>query len=561
MHKIIISLLCLAFLPLQSSCASVNTESIQQNNEFRNTVTSYVRHLAEHLVLHTPSPQLELLDTSWNNQYSHTYWSAIISIYYQGKKIGQGQTKNQSSLAKTIQQATEQALSHTTLPEITANELSTFRFHITFNYPPNSYYTFIEEGNKGVELLGNRAALRQMDTDSIKKQITASQYYLLGVMHPEIHGFFKRYDASRDERSDNLRTIYSASSLYSLLKLYQFNKDPELKKHFKPIAQFLLSMQIPDGENTGGFYYAYHVKTHKKTLRAVVGTASKTIFTLLELHRFSGEQLYLTAAKRAGDWLITMVKSDGRVTSEAIYSKDHWQYNHNQSFLYSGQVLSALSRLALVTKEPRYYKTASLIARRIVKETTRQNYFVGDDFRAPNTISTSWVTMALIDYAKVNKAPLYKDVINKAAAEILARQITNPEDAYNHGRYLDTMTTSGNGWINEVLSELYPFCKSQNRSGCTKYREAIILTSRWLLQNAYTTTNSYDLKNPSQAIGGFMRNFLSQSVRTDAVCHGVNSLVNLMTILGPDYQSLVTLAERPFAETIGLLRIGAAEPG
>ena len=181
---------------------------------------------------------------------------------------------------------------------------------------------------------------------------------------------------------------------------------------------------------------------------------------------------------------------------------------------------------------------------------------MGDDFRAPNTVSTSWVVMSLVDYAKTNKEPLYRKLIQNAASEILARQIYNLDDAYNHGRYLDTMTTSGNGWINEVMGELYQFCSDQQLSGCKQYQDAIVLTSRWLLQNVYTQANSYDIKNPSHAIGGFMRNFISQAVRTDAVCHGLNSLINLLTIVGSDNHILVRLPEQSFDQTIGLLRIG-----
>ncbi|WP_019217891.1 glycoside hydrolase family 76 protein [Legionella tunisiensis] len=276
----------------------------------------------------------------------------------------------------------------------------------------------------------------------------------------------------------------------------------------------------------------------------------------MELYRFYHDEAYLTAAIRAGDWLLTMVKDDGHVVSGVRCKLDHWNYNQKQSFLYSGQVLSALSRLYLTTNDQRYYDAASKIAKHMAIAANKQGDFVGDDFRTPNTISTSWVLMALIDYSKINNTPLYHKVISKAASAILARQIHDRHDAYNHGRYLDTMATSGNGWINEVMGELHQFCLSQGRSDCKQYRDAMILTSRWLLQNAYTEASSYDVKNPSQAIGGFMRDFVSQTIRTDAVCHGVNSLISLLTMIGQQNQHLITLAERPFEETIGLLRIG-----
>ena len=46
----------------------------------------------------------------------------------------------------------------------------------------------------------------------------------------------------------------------------------------------------------------------------MVGSVSKTVFTLLELSRRNNrESRYLDAAKRAGEWLLTRVQNDGDV--------------------------------------------------------------------------------------------------------------------------------------------------------------------------------------------------------------------------------------------------------
>lgn len=565
MHKIIIaSLLSLVLLTLSqnlpasalpSSAAIAPPPANQQSNEFRNTVIEYVRSVAAYKLFNAPLPNDQLLDMQWDKQYAHRYWYVTVAAYYQGQQVALG-SANESSLAKTVEKATEHALEHSHLIPISAQELAALRFQITFDYPPHRYFSFIEDRGKGLELQSNRVVLRYLDRDLINQQIRSSQHYLLNNLHPQLHGFYKKYDAAEDARSSKLHTIYTASSLYTLLKIYHLNKDPYLEKNFKAIASFLLNMQVMHGKNAGGFYYSYDINTKERVCFLAVGTSSKTIFTLLELYRFYHDEAYLAAAKRAGDWLLTMIKDDGQVISGARCKLNNWSYNNKQSFLYSGQVLSALSRLYLITKDKRYYEAANKIAQHMVVAANKQGDFVGDDFRAANTISTSWVLMALIDYSKINNAPLYRKVISNVAAEILARQIYDLNDPYNHGRYLDTMATSGNGWINEVMGELYQLCTSQGMPNCKQYRDAITLTSRWLLQNAYTEANSYDIKNPSQAIGGFMRDFISKTIRTDAVCHGVNSLITLLNIIGQQNQRLVTLAERPFDETIGLLRIG-----
>jgi hypothetical protein len=555
------ALLCLllALVPSPPAAAAALADSGGSTaaSEFRDAVLPYARATAAHAALAAPMPAAQPLRQRWDSRYRQNHWSIAVTLYRQGRKIGQGAAR-EPRLTDSLQHATERALADTGLRAIDADTLNSLVFKIAFAYPPGRAFSIIEADGKGLELLGNRIALRQLDTALIRQRIAAGGQYLLGVMDPELHGFFKKYDAQQDRRSPVLRTIYSASSLYTLLKLRRYTGDQQLDRNFEPIAGFLLSMQKTSGENAGGFYYAYRKDSGEKTCRLVVGTASKTIFTLLELHRFyAGDDTYLAAARHAGDWLLGMIEADGRVMSAATCEGDSWHYDHRHSLLYTGQVLTALSRLYGVSRDPRYLAGASRIAQYLMATVARQGAFLGDDFRPPNTISTSWVTLALIDYAKINPDPLYPRVVQRTAAAILARQIHSADDAYNHGRYLDTMTTSGNGWINEVMGELYGFCNRRQLSGCRDYRDAMLLTSRWLLQNTYTPAGSYDLANPAPANGGFVRNYISHAVRTDAVCHGLNSLIALMNDTAPDARVLLTLPERPFEETLGLLRIGS----
>lgn len=526
------------------------------NQAFRNQIIQFIRAAAVDNIAALPQKTLDELDSKWNNHYQKTDWSVHISVYHQGIKMDEGSARG-AHLADTLQRATEAALAWHHAQRLSAEELNQYRFKVTFDYYPARLYSFIEYEEQGLELTGKLVAVRTLDSSLLAQQITRSQNYLLRVMHPQLYGFFKFYNAAEDKPETLLRTIYSASSLYTLLKLYAFNNDPQLEQKFKPIASFILSNQLKQGPNAGGFYYGYNPAKKTFTCKVVVGTASKTIFTLLELNRFyTNEPGYLKAAQRAGDWLLTMVHQDGKVTPVASCDKGSWQYQQKQSLLYSGQVLSALSRLYAVTRDPRYKATASRIAQHFVQLVNEQGTLLGDDFRPANSISTSWVMMSLIDYAKINDDPKYRNIIEQLAEKILSRQIINKEDIYSNGRYLDAMTTSGNGWINEVMGVLHDFCKSRSMANCHQYQQAMVLTSRWLVQNAYSRENTYNVKNPAIAIGGFITNFTTQTVRTDAVCHGVNSLINLLTLVGTDEQVLVDIPERPLQEVLPLLRAG-----
>ena len=546
-----ISLLCLAEPAINAATPEVN-----DNQLFRNEVVQYLRQVAAHTALGAAAPAGAALDARWSRAHQTIDWTVHITAYRKGAEIGRGDAHG-PGLADALRSAVEIFLLDAAAAIASNDDLEQLRFKVSFDYFPARTFSIIEYQGQGLELLSNRVAVRRINADMIKQQVNDSQRYLLDVMHPQLHGFYKNYNAGDNRHDSHLRTIYSSSSLYSLLKLYQLNRDPELEKNFRPIADFILARQIKAGENAGGFYYSIDPKTQKPSCLIVVGTASKSIFTLLELDRFyKNAPQYLQAARKAGDWLLTMVKADGRVSPTASCAQGAWRYEQKQSMLYSGQVLAALSRLTATTGDRRYLEGAGRIARRFIAEIERQGLLLGDDYRPPNSISSSWALMSLIDYAKINSGPEYRQLISRLGAMLIARQINNPDDAFNAGRYQDTISTSGNGWINEVMGNLYGFCVNERMPDCGPYRQAMIASSRWLLQNAYTEANSYETKNPAKAAGGFIRNFRLRYVRTDAVCHGVNSLISLLQITGPGESLSLELPEQPLAEILHMLRAG-----
>lgn len=538
-----------------SSLDSNLPQSIQQNNAFRDAVMHFVKQAASNYVNHVETPKEPALDKKWfNGGHPIVNWAMAVSLYQQGQLVGQGHmnTKTLSGgLAAITLDACKQA-------HLEANSLNNTRIKVTFYYPPDSrQYSFVDNGDKSAEWAGNVVPIRLMDTASLTSHILAEKAYLLRMIDPDTHSLFKGYHAKTDVRSTRLRTIYTASSLFTLLKINDELPDPAIQAQIEPMANFLLMMQETDGKNKGAFHYSYNKETQQKENRFVVGTASKTIFTLLVLYDKTHNEKYLNAAKLAGNWLMTKVDANGHVSPVlSMTKKKQWKQETKQSFLYSGQVLSALSRLYHVTNDKAYYKAATSIAKQFVAAVKKQGPFVGDDFRTPNSVSTSWLVMSLLDYAKINNEPIYRHTITRCAQELLIRQASDADDAFNNGRVVDLISASGNGWVNEVMTVLYPFCQAKHMPGCEGYRQFILHSSRWLMQNVYTSTNSIMVKNPAIADGGAIPNFLNDVVRTDAVCHGGNSLVGLLNIVGKQEQTLVVLPEMSLDEVLGLLGIG-----
>jgi len=279
----------------------------------------------------------------------------------------------------------------------------------------------------------------------------------------------------------------------------------------------------------------------------VVGTVSKVVFTLLDLARRESDPRYLQAAKRAGDWLLTRVDKNGDVlaaTSRDL-STGAWTDFGGYSVLYSSEVLSALSRLYGATGDRRYRRSAERIADKLIAQGAADGFVFGDDFRKPNTISTSWVAMALLDYTAVTPSAAAEKAMFAAAHQVISRQLVVPKkNLLEDGRFFDTWATSGNGWMNEVLVAVYQRCLVRARRECLRYRVAMQRTTRWLVQNTYTAENSYHIPNPERARGGSIRNDKVEAVRTDAVCHAGNSLIGVWQIMETETEPVSTVSNK-----------------
>lgn len=551
---------CVAFFMMVAvagfAVAAQDTE--EQNAAFRRAVMAVV-----HSTTANSSATIDpAFDQQWVNGGTSIvrHWTLKITLYSRGNIVGESQTQS-VSLSKGLKQATKMALQQAKLSK---KALSQTHFKVTFYYPPDGrQYSFVDDH----EIIGNNIVpVRILTPALIDNRVQMEKNYLLRMTDPELYGIFQKYDAEHDQRDKKLRTIYTASTLFTLLKVNALRPDTAIEARIVPMGDFLLMMQEKEGDNAGAFHYSYDPETQQKDYRFVVGTASKTIFTLLMLYDKTHDEKYMNAAQAAGNWLLKSVEYDGRVNPVMERDPDdatQWHQDTKQSFLYSGQVLSALSRLYLATGNDNYYQAATRIAERFSVHTMQHGYFVGDDFRTPNSISTSWMVLSLLDYAQIDKKPQstrYREIISRCADTLVDRQIMNAQDAFNDGRVSDISTSSGNGWINEVMTVLYPFCQKNNQPTCENYRRFIIHASRWLAQNMYNPDNSFGIKNPVAAEGGVITNFIAPTtVRTDAVCHGVNSLVGLLEILPPQESPetpLLQLPERPFDETLGLLKMG-----
>ena len=378
--------------------------------------------------------------------------------------------------------------------------------------------------------------VRVLDREAVERGVREGADYLMRSMHPRHHGVPRLYDPVSGSSGDRLHTTFSSSVVYALLGVHGLLGDEAALRHAIQGGAFLLDMQVKDAgsRRRGAFHYSLHIESGEKEERYVSGTAAKCIFALLALHQQTGDSAYLDAASSASAWLASLVRDDGTVTPHVRLKEGTWMRSTKRSLLYSGQALSALSRVHAATGDANSLAVAGRIAGHMLGRVGETGCYLGDDYRPPNPISSSWVLMSLLDYWRVTEDERCRDVLLECGPQLVARRWLDPSDPLNHGRLRGTYYTSGNGWIAEVLVELRDFAMAQEAGDGGLYRGAILDVFRWLQQFTYTAENTGRFAEPDRVVGGLIRSPYDASVRIDAVCHALNAYVGMLPHMGGD---------------------------
>lgn len=454
----------------------------------------------------------------------------VVVFYLDGERKASGKAMGEV-YSDTLAEAVRDLYEKGELGRLSEKDFLRGRFYAAVMFEDGRRISFVEYDGKGLEMTGKVTAVRHVDSEVISANIKEGKEYLLRMLDPKLHGIFKRYDAVLEEHDGRLRTIFTSSTLYTLLKMNDISPDPRIEKLVPLISSFILSMQKEDEPFKGAFHYAYRMDTAEREDELVVGTASKTIFTLLELYRRTGIETYLSSAVSAGEWLLTMIGDDGVIVNSVTKISGEWVEEIRFSYLYAGQCLSAFSRLYTVTGDKRYLEKAGIIAEIFIANSRAESYFVSDGWRSNfDPVPTSWVMMALLDYFKVTGDERARETIFRSAKVLIERQENNPRDIRDYGRYHAT-ATSGSGWIAEVLSEIYRYGMEKNWPEVREYKDSIIKAARWIIQNTYSPQNTFFIRNAENVYGGPIHQYNDDAVRTDAVCHGVNGYLNLLPYL------------------------------
>lgn len=302
-------------------------------------------------------------------------WLVRVTLYLQGESIAQAESMKSGFFSSIFKNAVIETLES---GGVSKQKTDDSRFLIEIGVLDGEMFSLVEHEGRAEEVRQGLIPVRQITREVLEQKIEQSKEYLFRAVHPQKGGVYKYYYPDQDKFDNSLRTTYSSTLLYSLLKINDFESDRRIEELIPKITDFIFSMQEKDKEKAiGAFHYSLDLEKDKKDNEFVVGTNSKTIYTLIKLYQRSGDKKYLDLAQKSADWLLTMQDDSGKMRSYIKYEDEKWHYSTKYSVLYNGQVLSALSRIYRVTGEEKYLTAARGIADNFLDMIEEQGCYVG----------------------------------------------------------------------------------------------------------------------------------------------------------------------------------------
>jgi hypothetical protein len=203
--------------------------------------------------------------------------------------------------------------------------------------------------------------------------------------------------------------------------------------------------------------------------------------------------------------------------------------NDNQLF-YPGEALLALATLYEQTGDERYHK--------VIDQSF--GYYTAYFKANKNPAFIPWHTMAYYKMYKLTGEQKYSEFIFEANDWLLEIQHTSCDPYPDFlGRFYDPLHdefgpphASSTGVYLEGLADAYALAKSKgDRIREEKYKNALILGTRSIMQLQFTDENMFYISKKNNARGGIATTESNNQIRIDNVQHNLMAFMKIMKIL------------------------------
>ncbi len=399
-----------------------------------------------------------------------------------------------------------------------AGEVPLFRFATS---------TWFTDGDELVKLYRGHRTFQHFDPATLLRHAELAGDYLRRAVGDDGR-FVYSYLPKTDEVKDSYNALRHCGTVYSMLELYEVNRDRELlaaaERALGYFEKSLLGRCRLGDLETACLVERGEVKLGGNAL-AIVALAKYTTVT--------GDRRYASLIDELGRWILATQADDGEFK---IHKQSHpgGEVSDFISGYYPGEALLALLRRP--EPDPRWIEAAERGARWLIEVR---------DAQVPNNSLNHdhWLLYALDELYRLRPNPLYLEHVTRISDAIQVRQRRqNPEFPDWLGSYYRPPRSTPTATRSEGLGAAYRLVRDIGRAGPGRHRpgraeqettllEALQLGVRFQLQTQFLPEKTLYLHDPARVLGGFHRSLTDYEIRIDYVQHNLSSLLMLRRFL------------------------------
>lgn len=339
---------------------------------------------------------------------------------------------------------------------------------------------------------------KDVSNELIKKSISSGLEWFLHSVNNETGRLEYMYYPSENTYSTDNNHVRQLASLWSITELKMFLNTSEADELIRNTLDYYLQFE--------------HKKDNYSCLliddQAKLGNNAFIILSLLNTPEYPNQKDLLN---RFAKGIVHLQQDNGSLNTYFFSNK-----NSGQDY-YPGEALLALMKLYKQTNNETYLEIVNN-AFPYYQQYWRQN---------KNTAFIPWHTQAyklLYEETFHSDIPLFIFEMNDwIINKYQMNDSTYLDEIGGFPKYFPTFSSSV---FLEGINDAYDIAKQVNDlEHVEKYKQALSIGSRFILQTQFTKNNSFYLEESSRAIGGFKTSLTDNSIRIDNTQHAVLALM------------------------------------
>jgi len=380
-----------------------------------------------------------------------------------------------------------------------------------------SLLSFFYSDNKVYQLYRGHRQFDEIKIEDLRNSLLqAGNYLKRSVLNDG--KFIYSYLPKTDKISPDYNIIRHAGTIYSIMELYDFNKDKDLLNAAKKAIEYLIGnlckVEFDD------IVYPVIVEAGYTKL----GGNALTVVALAKYLEVTGDDQYLSLIQQIGRWIIKSQDNTGRFVNQKMTYPEK-KIADMESVYYPGEAILALNRLYAIDKNAVWLNAAEKAAKYLIQ--------IRDGDKTDEELPHDhWLLYALNELYRERKSKIYLNHSLRISNTIINSQNLDPEYPDWYGSYYKPPRSTRTAIRSEGLIAAYSLLKDfvDNKSA-DGILAAVKRGISFQLQTQFLPETGIYLRRPDLGAGGFCKSLTDFEIRIDYVQHNISSILGYLKII------------------------------